>query len=189
MTRIDSLVLPNPNREIVEDRRKKQSYGIKDIKTVLNRMKLIIFWQEYMRGIDKPVVYWDYPRYTIFWYSVSYFQFLCHPHSSSCGSHTGLIHPIFWRIWLLGGFSWSSLILTFGRPMWPLLCIGSFSGNNWWTSFCKEAPLTKWEHTMTLTKTKLSMNLNLTQLILRLSQHSPTRISSVESNRYNKTTT
>ncbi len=44
MTRIDSMVMPNPNRDIVENRKKKESYGIKDIKTVLNRMKLIIYW-------------------------------------------------------------------------------------------------------------------------------------------------
>jgi hypothetical protein len=70
MTRIDSLVIPNPNREIVEDRKKKQSYGVKDIKTVLNRMKLIIFWYDYIKGIDKPVVYYDYPRYSVCWYLV-----------------------------------------------------------------------------------------------------------------------
>jgi hypothetical protein len=44
MTRIDSMVMPNSNRDIIEDRRKKESYGIKDIKTVLNRMKLIIYF-------------------------------------------------------------------------------------------------------------------------------------------------
>ena len=70
MTRIDSLVIPNPNREVVEDRKKKQSYGVKDIKTELNRMKLIIFWYDYIKGIDKPVVYYDDPRYSVCWYLV-----------------------------------------------------------------------------------------------------------------------
>ncbi len=71
MTRIDSMVMPNPNRDIVENRKKKESYGIKDIKTVLNRMKLIIYWYQYIKTIDKPIVYYDYPRYSIFWYIVS----------------------------------------------------------------------------------------------------------------------
>jgi hypothetical protein len=75
MTRIDSLVIPNPNREIVEDRKKKSSYGIKDIKTVMNRMKLIIFFYDYIKAIDKPIVYYDYPRYSLFWYLVSLFKY------------------------------------------------------------------------------------------------------------------
>lgn len=70
MTRIDSMVMPNPNRDVVENRKKKESYGIKDIKTVLNRMKLIIYWYQYIKTIDKPIVYYDYPRYSIFWYII-----------------------------------------------------------------------------------------------------------------------
>jgi hypothetical protein len=78
MTRIDSMVMPNPNRDIVENRKKKESYGIKDIKTVLNRMKLIIYWYQYIKTIDKPIVYYDYPRYSIFWYIVSLLTLIIH---------------------------------------------------------------------------------------------------------------
>jgi hypothetical protein len=34
-------------------------------------MKLIIYWYEYIKTIDKPIVYYDYPRYSVFWYIVS----------------------------------------------------------------------------------------------------------------------
>ena len=71
MTRIDSMVVANPNRDIIEDRRKKQGYSLKEIKTVLTRMKLLIFCYEFLKGIDKPVVYFDYPRYSVAWYIVS----------------------------------------------------------------------------------------------------------------------
>jgi hypothetical protein len=33
-------------------------------------MKLIIFWYDYINGIDKPIVYYDYPRYSVCWYLV-----------------------------------------------------------------------------------------------------------------------
>jgi len=100
MTRIDSMVMPNPNRDIVENRKKKESYGIKDIKTVLNRMKLIIYWYQYIKTIDKPIVYYDYPRYSIFWYIVSCLTF--NSYSS-------------W--WLLP----TSTIQGTSSPTWPLL--------------------------------------------------------------------
>lgn len=77
MTRIDSMVVANPNRDIIEDRRKKQGYSLKEIKTVLTRMKLLIFCYEFLKGIDKPVVYFDYPRYSVAWYIVRRFQGDC----------------------------------------------------------------------------------------------------------------
>lgn len=68
MTRIDSMIVFNPNRDIVEDRRKKQGYSFKEISTVMTRTKLIIFLLEYLRDIDRPVIYFDYPRFSFFWF-------------------------------------------------------------------------------------------------------------------------
>lgn len=68
MTRIDSMVVANPNRDVIEDRRKKQGYSIKEIKTVLTRMKLLIFCYEFLKTVDRQVVYFDYPRYSVAWY-------------------------------------------------------------------------------------------------------------------------
>ncbi|CDW85589.1 UNKNOWN [Stylonychia lemnae] len=68
MTRIDSMIVFNPNRDIVEDRRKKSGYGFKEISTVMTRTKLIIFLFEYLRDIDRPVLYFDYPRFSILWF-------------------------------------------------------------------------------------------------------------------------
>jgi len=71
MTRIDSMIVFNPNRDIVEDRRKKSGYSFKEISTVMTRTKLIIFLMEYLKDIDRPVIYFDYPRYSLFWFLVS----------------------------------------------------------------------------------------------------------------------
>ena len=70
MTRIDSMIVFNPNRDIVEDRKKKISYGFKEISTVMTRTKLIIFLFEFLRDIDRPVIYFDYPRFSILWFVV-----------------------------------------------------------------------------------------------------------------------
>eukprot|EP00347_Sterkiella_histriomuscorum_P021039 403335495 len=68
MTRLDSMIVFNPNRDIVEDRRKKQGYSFKEISTVMTRTKLIIFLFEWLRDIDRPVLYFDYPRYSWLWF-------------------------------------------------------------------------------------------------------------------------
>jgi hypothetical protein len=72
MARLDSMIVYNPNRDIIEDRRKRISYSLKEISTVFTRIKLIINCLEYLRDIDKNVLYFDHPRYSIFWYFVSY---------------------------------------------------------------------------------------------------------------------
>ncbi len=71
MTRFDSMIVYNPNRDIIEDRRKKIGYSFKEISTVMTRSKLIIFLLEYMKDIDRPVIYFDYPRYSLLWLIVS----------------------------------------------------------------------------------------------------------------------
>jgi citrate lyase alpha subunit len=73
MTRIDSSVIFNPNRDIVEDRKTKSGLSIKDIATVLNRAKLLIFLFKYIQSIDRPVIYHDYPRFSFFIFFVRYF--------------------------------------------------------------------------------------------------------------------
>lgn len=34
------------------------------------RIKLIIFMWEYVKDLDRPVLYFDYPRYSMLWYLV-----------------------------------------------------------------------------------------------------------------------
>ena len=71
MTRVDSMIVYNPNRDIVEDRKKKSGYNVKEITTVMTRSKLLIFLLEYLRDIDRPVIYFDYPRFSYLWLFVS----------------------------------------------------------------------------------------------------------------------
>lgn len=68
MTRIDSYPVRNPNREIVEDRRQKTNYSIKDISVVMTRSKLVILMFEVLKKIDAPIWHFDYPRVSIAWY-------------------------------------------------------------------------------------------------------------------------
>lgn len=70
MTRLDSMVVFNPNRDIVEDRKKKSGFSFKEISTVMTRSKVLIFLFIYLQNIDRPVLYFDYPRYSMFWYFV-----------------------------------------------------------------------------------------------------------------------
>jgi hypothetical protein len=42
LTRIDSMVIFNPNRDIIEDRKKNKGLTFKEISTVMTRTKLII---------------------------------------------------------------------------------------------------------------------------------------------------
>mmetsp|Transcript_18155 Transcript_18155/g.13202 ORF Transcript_18155/g.13202 Transcript_18155/m.13202 type:complete len:257 (+) Transcript_18155:42-812(+) len=67
MTRVDSMFIANPNRDIVEDRKFKYSYGFKEINTVMTRLKLLIYLILYLKGIDRPVLYFDYPRHSYLW--------------------------------------------------------------------------------------------------------------------------
>jgi len=68
MTRIDSYPVRNPNREIIEDRREKTNYSIKDISVVMTRSKLVILMFEVLKKIDAPIWHFDYPRVSIAWY-------------------------------------------------------------------------------------------------------------------------
>jgi len=42
MTRIDAMIVYNPNREITEDRPYPEDYSMKEYNTVLTRTKLVI---------------------------------------------------------------------------------------------------------------------------------------------------
>lgn len=43
MTRVDSMIIFNPNKDVIEDRKRKGGYSIKEISTVMTRTKLIIY--------------------------------------------------------------------------------------------------------------------------------------------------
>lgn len=72
LTRVDSMVIVNPNRDIIEDRKVKIGLSFKEIATIMTRIKLIIFLIEFLKDIDKPVFYYNYPRYSVFVYFVRY---------------------------------------------------------------------------------------------------------------------
>ena len=72
LTRVDSMVIVNPNRDIIEDRKVKIGLSFKEISTIMTRIKLIIFLIEFLKDIDKPVFYYNYPRYSVFVYFVRY---------------------------------------------------------------------------------------------------------------------
>lgn len=64
------MIIVNPNRDIVEDRKVKIGMSFKEISTIMTRIKLIIFLIEYLKDIDKPVFYYNYPRFSRFFYFV-----------------------------------------------------------------------------------------------------------------------
>lgn len=48
MTRIDSYIISNPNRDIIEDRKRKNGLSFKEISTVMTRTKLLIILLTYL---------------------------------------------------------------------------------------------------------------------------------------------
>ena len=76
LTRVDSMIIINPNRDIVEDRKIKIGLSLKEISTIMTRIKLIIFLIEFLKDIDKPVFYFNYPRYSVFVYFVIFIFFI-----------------------------------------------------------------------------------------------------------------
>jgi len=57
MTRLDSSIVYNPNRMIVEDRPWNDDYSFKDVSTVLTRMRLVITFLENVINADMFVFY------------------------------------------------------------------------------------------------------------------------------------
>lgn len=58
------MLVQNPNREIIEDRRIKDSFSIKDVSSVLNRTKMVLFYVEWFLEIDTFVHQFVYPRFS-----------------------------------------------------------------------------------------------------------------------------
>ena len=64
MTRLDSMVVHNPNRDIVEDRKNITDYSIQQVQTTLTRTRLVIGMLEYVLSCDTFVFYFYYPRFS-----------------------------------------------------------------------------------------------------------------------------
>lgn len=64
MTRLDSSIVYNPNRMIVEDRPWNEDYSFKEVSTVLTRLKLVITMLENIINADMFVFYFYYPRFS-----------------------------------------------------------------------------------------------------------------------------
>ena len=77
MTRIDALIVYNPNRDISEDRPYTQDYSIKDFNTVLTRTKLMINFIETCLQSDAFIFQFYYPRFSYCcWASLQIFIYL-----------------------------------------------------------------------------------------------------------------
>lgn len=64
MTRLDSSIVYNPNRMIMEDRPWNDDYSFKEVSTVLTRLKLVITLLENIINADMFVFYFYYPRFS-----------------------------------------------------------------------------------------------------------------------------
>jgi len=54
----------NPNRDIIENRPIKETYGVKDIGHVLSRTKMALYYVDWLIGIDTFIHHFDYPRFS-----------------------------------------------------------------------------------------------------------------------------
>ena len=64
MTRLDSSIVYNPNRNIVEDRPYIENYSFNQVSLVLTRTKLAITWLETLINADTLVFHYYYPRFS-----------------------------------------------------------------------------------------------------------------------------
>ena len=64
MTRIDAMIVYNPNRNIMEDRPYTYDYSFKQANTVLTRAKLTIALWENVVMSDTFIFYFFYPRFS-----------------------------------------------------------------------------------------------------------------------------
>lgn len=99
MTRLDSSLQYNPNRNIMEDRPWNDDYTFKDISQVLTRLKLVITLIETIINADMFVFYFYYPRFSyacwVFGQILIYFF----------DSHYFLTYLVLISIWIVAVYS------------------------------------------------------------------------------------
>ena len=99
MTRLDSSIVYNPNRMIVEDRPWNEDYSFKQVSTVLTRTKLAITLLENFINADMFVFYFYYPRFSytcwVFGQLIIYFF----------DSEYLLTYLVLILIWIVGAYS------------------------------------------------------------------------------------
>lgn len=67
MTSFESMLAPNPNRDIIEDRR--QGDTIKEfVSLVLARTKMFLYYVEWFLQVETFVHHFEYPRFSNFCY-------------------------------------------------------------------------------------------------------------------------
>jgi len=66
MTRLDSMIVYNPNRDIMEDRPAISDYSIKQMSGVLTRTRLLLSMLEFIISSDNFIFYFYYPRFSYF---------------------------------------------------------------------------------------------------------------------------
>lgn len=64
MTTHRSILVENPNKGIIEDRKQKESYTFKEMNQVLARAKLVIFYWEWFINIDTFIYQFHYPKFS-----------------------------------------------------------------------------------------------------------------------------
>ena len=59
-----SMLRQNPNRDIIEDRRQKETFGIRDVSPVLSRTKMVLYYFDWFKQIDTFIHHFDYPKFS-----------------------------------------------------------------------------------------------------------------------------
>jgi hypothetical protein len=66
MNIIKTFVAFNPNRDVLEDRVKKNDYKLKEIQFVLSKSALALFMLREINEIEKLIFYFKYPKFSYF---------------------------------------------------------------------------------------------------------------------------
>ena len=74
LTSCQSILSHNPNQEIIEDRKQKDSYTkSKDIRLVLDRVRMVTIYFEWFLQMDSFIYQYHYPKFSNYMYFVIIF--------------------------------------------------------------------------------------------------------------------
>ena len=70
MTSKRAMLVRNPNKGIIEDRKVKENHSWKEIGLVLNRTKMVLFYFEWFLQLDLYIFQFHYPRFSYLAYLI-----------------------------------------------------------------------------------------------------------------------
>jgi hypothetical protein len=74
LTCCSSILARNPNQEIIEDRRQRESYTkSKDVRLVLDRIRMVMIYFEWFLQMDSFIYQYHYPKFSNYIYFVLIF--------------------------------------------------------------------------------------------------------------------